>query len=186
MASIQAPTTAWMAYSDATILPPSSVYVGTFRVNEPSYVHLSSTNQPDNTLAQALEPISQLTFLKEYFAFEKAFSEDDYSTLFIPLQDSFIEELSTIRQNASLGFSYKDRKVKTEAQTRVEELLLRHMVPVKIQPKQIEYRNTRIATLGGTIQVNEKGEINNGVSTILQYIDLPRTTVFLISKEISS
>jgi hypothetical protein len=184
MASIQAPTTAWMAYSDATILPPSSLYVAPYKVSEPSYLRLSATKQPDSSLSQALEPIAQSAFLKEYFSFSNAFGEDDYYTLFVPLQDSFIEELATLRENASLGFSYKDRKVKTEAQTRVEEILLRHMVPVKIQPKQIEYRNTRIETLSGTISVSDRGEINDGVSTILQYIELPRATVFLISKEI--
>jgi uncharacterized surface protein with fasciclin (FAS1) repeats len=184
MASIQAPTTAWMAYSDATRLPPAQLYVGPFRQSEPSYTTLSAVKQPDQTLTQALEPIIHSAFLSAYFSFDRAFGDEDSYSLFVPLQDSIIEGLVNVHENANLGFSYKDRKFKTESRTRIDQILEQHMVPVKIQPKQIEYRNTRVSTLRGNIIINEKGEINDGVSTILQFIDLPRCTIFLISKEI--
>ena len=185
MASIQAPTTAWMAYSDATRLPSQHLYVGPYRVSEPSYVQLSATKQADSALTHALEPIIHSPFLTAYFSFDRAFGEDDYYTLFVPLQDGVMEGLVDMRDNAALGFSHKDKKFKAESQTRIEQLLLRHMVAVKIQPKQVEYRNTRISTLGGAIRIDEQGEIDDGVSTVLQYIDLPRCTIFLISKEIA-
>ena len=184
MSSIQAPTTAWMAYSDATILPPTSVYVGPYRLNEPSSYQKSVQSQPDRQLAEALQTLPS-AFLTSYLSFSKAFTEDDYYTLFLPLDSSVLEGLLDVQENASQGYSYKDRKFKAEAQTRIEDILMNHMVNVKINPQQIQYRNTRITPINqNVIRINEQGEINDGASMIQQYITLPNAVIYLISKEI--
>jgi uncharacterized surface protein with fasciclin (FAS1) repeats len=184
MSSIQAPTTAWMAYSDATILPPTSVYVGPYRLNEPESYEKSVERQPDRQLAEALQSLSS-PFLTSYLSFSRVFTEDDYYTLFLPLDSSVLEGLLDVQENAAQGYSYKDRKFKAEAKTRIEDILMNHMVSVKINPQQIQYRNTRITAINqNVIHINEQGEINDGVSVVQQYIILPNCVIYLISKEI--
>lgn len=183
MSSIQAPTTAWMAYSDATLMPPPTLYVAPFRPSVSSYSQ-EEERVIDPRLVETLSAVSS-PFLTAYYLSKKAFGEDDQYTLFFPLESSHIEGLMDVRENASLGYSYKDRKFKAESESRLEEILQNHMVAIKINPRQIQYRNTRVSTVGGgVIHIDEKGSINDGVSQIHQYLILPNCTVFIISKEI--
>jgi uncharacterized surface protein with fasciclin (FAS1) repeats len=177
-----------MAYGEEEVVPPSNLYVGPYRSPTPSYTlqnySLQEQKEPDQQLLQALSALNS-PFLNAYYSSGKAFGAGERYTIFLPMDSSIIERLMDVKENASLGFSYKDRKYKTEAATQIENILLNHLVNTKIQPKQIEYRNTKIRSLNqSVINVNEQGEINNGASTILQYIDLPNASVFLISKEI--
>jgi hypothetical protein len=187
MTSIQTPTTAWMAYSEETILPPPSRYVGPYRAAKASYTDdLTSLDpkEPDSLLIETLAAFTS-PFLVAYYGFDRAFGADDHYTLFLPMNSSTIDSLLQLKQNSELGFSYKDRKYKTEAKSRIEEILMNHMVPVKINPRQIEYRNTRLSALNGTtIHMNEYGQINEGRSAIQQYITLPNSTIFFITEEI--
>jgi hypothetical protein len=184
MASIQAPTTAWMAYADNTRLPPTSLYVGPYRVSTPSYTEQREEEVADPQLQLALKDYPS-SFLTTYFSFYRAFKEAEHYTLFVPLESPVLDELLTLSQNTKLGYSYKDRKYNKEADNRIEKLLLRHMVGIMIQPRQIEYRNTRVHTLGGeVIHINEQGEINEGVTRIEKYLTLPTCTIFFITKEV--
>ena len=184
MSSIQGPTTAWMAYSDATILPPTSIYVGPYRLTEESSYEKPEVKQPDRQLAEMLKEYSS-PFLEAYLSSPKAFSEDDYYTLFLPLDCSVIEGLIDVQENAAQGYSYKDRKFKAEATTRINDILMNHMVNVKINPQQIQYRNTKITPINeNVIRINEQGEINDGESIVQKYITLPNAVVYFISKEI--
>lgn len=183
MSSIQAPTTAWMAYSDATRMPPPTLYVAPFRASLTSY-NQEEERVVDPRLVETLSSVSS-PFLTAYYLSKKAFGEDDHYTLFFPLDSSHIEGLMDVHENASLGYSYKDKKFKAESESRLEQILQNHMVSVKINPRQIQYRNTRVTTVGGAvIHIDEQGSINDGVSNIHQYLTLPNCTVFIISKEI--
>lgn len=185
MTSIQAPITAWMAYSDATEMPPPTLYIAPFRPPVSSYPATEEAKPSDHRLAEALQSFSS-PFLTAYFLSKKAFGADDRYTLFVPLQAPVIEGLVDVYENASLGFSYRDRKFKAESEKRLEDLLQNHMVNVKIEPRQVEYRNTRIEAVNSSvIHIDEQGEINDGVSRIKQYITFPNCTVFLITNEIS-
>lgn len=185
MTSIQAPITAWMAYSDATEMPPPTLYIAPFRPPVSSYPATEEPREADPRLAEVLRSFSS-PFITAYFLSKKAFGADDRYTLFVPLQAPVVEGLVDVYENASLGFSYRDRKFKAESEQRLEELLQNHMVSVKIEPHQVEYRNTRVEAVNhSVIHINEQGEINDGVSQIQKYISLPNCTVFLISKEIS-
>lgn len=187
MTSIQAPTTAWMAYAEETVLPPATRYVGPYRSARPSYTDdLTSLDpkEPDQLLIQTLEAFTS-PFLYAYYSFDRAFGADDHYTLFFPMNSQTIESLLQVKQNSELGFSYKDRKFRTESKSRLEEILMNHMVPVKINPRQIEYRNTRVSALNGsTIHIDSYGQINEGRSSIQQYITLPNSTIFFITEEI--
>jgi uncharacterized surface protein with fasciclin (FAS1) repeats len=191
MVSLQVADSPWLTYGDASGTPESQFYVAPYRISQPSYhyeLSLENAKEQDSTLATILEPY-QNSFYTLYFR-NPTFDVNDYYTIFYPMETPLLDELLTRQTNASLGFSYKDRKFKTDSDVKIKTLLDRHLLNVQIQPQQVEYRNTRLTLLSGeTINIDDHGYIYSSAPStdnrIRKYIKKGNVTVFFIDKEIN-
>jgi len=184
MASIQTADTAWLAYGDSESVPGPSFYLSPFKTPSSSYPVLTAPlNRSDHTVLHAIYPSYLTSFLSAYTRYPKAFADTDSYTLFLPLTSPIVDELVRISSND--GHSHKDRKFRTEADLRLESLLRRHMVPVKILPPQIEYRTTSIEALEDRIAIDETGALNGDpTNRIESFLVFPHATVFFTTHEI--
>jgi hypothetical protein len=184
MASIQAANTAWLAYGDSESVPGPSLYLAPFKTPSSSYPVLTApVDRSDHTVLHAIYPAYLTSFLSAYTRYPKAFADTDSYTLFLPLSSPIADELIQVSSND--GHSHKDRKFRTEADFRLETLLRRHMVPVKILPPQIEYRTTSIEALEDRIAVDQHGSLNGDpTNRIESFLLFPHATVFFTTHEI--
>lgn len=167
-----------------------SVLCRPYRLSQPSYhyeLSLANPKESDDSLAKDLLPY-QNSFYTLYFQ-HPVFDVNDYYSIFYPLETPLLDELWERETNASLGFSYKDRKFKTDSEVKIKSLLDRHLVNVQIQPQQVEYRNTRLALLSGeTVNIDDHGYIYSSEpridNRIRKYLKKGNVTVFFIDKEI--
>lgn len=191
MVSLQVADSHWLTYGDASETPDSQYYVAPYRLSQPSYQYelsLANPKESDSSISSVLLPY-QNSFYTLYFQ-NPIFDVNDYYTLFYPLDTPLLDELLTLHTNSSLGFSYKDRKFKTDSDVKIQSLLKRHLVPIQIQPHQIEYRNTRLTLLSGdTISIDDHGYLYSSEPTtdnrIRKYIKKDNYTIFFIDKEIN-
>lgn len=185
MVSLQFSDSPWLATSEESGVPDDSHYIAPFRSNEPSYtteLSLAEPLVPDTELYDTLLPY-QNSFFDLYFN-NPLFGVNDSYTIFYPLSTTIIDQLHTVKKNTSMGFSYKDSKFNTDSSSKLESLLKRHLVSIQINPRQIEYRNTRITMMSGeTIDIDQDGMIH-GDNRIRQYIKKNNVSVFFIDKEI--
>lgn len=190
MVSLHVADSPWLSTGDASGTPDSKYYVAPYRISQPSYeseLSLANPKETDSSISSVLLPY-QNSFYTLYFK-NPPFDVNDYYTIFYPLETPLLDNLVTTQTNSSLGFSYKDRKFKTDSSVKLERLRDRHLVSVQIQPHQVEYRNIRLTMLSGeTVTIDDHGYIYStepsADNRIRKYIKKANYTIFFIDKEI--
>jgi hypothetical protein len=182
MVSLQTADSAWMAFAEHELVPHASEYIAPYKTSAPSYPTFS---EPVSTTdLRVLDVLAQhpTSFASAYRTYARAFGPDERYTLFVPLSSPRVDALLRMRAENE-GFSHKNAKLRAEADLQLEHLLRRHMVPVRILPAQLEYRNTTVATHDAPVNINARGELGAG-NRVESYLVMPHATLFFITREL--
>lgn len=182
MVSLQAESTPWFHYQQD--LPSEDEYVSTYEPTScPSYecdTQLLSKPNGDPLVEQDIQRYLQNVFVYEYL-FSPLRGSDSY-TLFLPIQCPRMN--LAVTDMILQGESWEDRTRRAEGKKERDHLLLTHLCPYQIYPEQVQERDTRITTHGGTFMINSYGWITptNCIHYVKEY---PHATVFFITTEIN-
>lgn len=185
MVSIQAESSPWFHYHP--VMPSEQEYVSTFIPTlVPSYeadMRMLPTSIGDTEVEEKIITYLQNPFVAAYLTSPLRFSSSDRYTLFIPIICPQTEE--SLLMQFHKGKSFEDRELRVQGLAWREALLLRHMVPHRILPDQIQNQEVHIESKNGFFNVNAYGWIDPD-NMIEHYIEFPHATIFFIQREIRS
>ncbi len=163
--------------------PFISQYVPANYKGESSYeIQLKETYPIDQDVVDVIKNIVSNPFVETYQICSFAYSSIDSYTLFVPF--SCKQLTRAIEQWNRPGFSFQDRVLRTEAYAVIENILKQHMVSYRIDPSQLQHRDTTIESLGEIFFVNKEGYINKTDNKIEKFITFKHATVFFCTREI--
>jgi hypothetical protein len=181
MASTQQSIFPWYTFDREE--PSVSQYVPANYKGESSYeIPLKETYPIDQDVVDVIKNVVSNMFVETYQLCSFAYSSHDSYTLFVPLTCKQLTR--AIEQWNRPGFSFQDRVMRTEAYTVMENIVKQHMVSYRIEPSQLEHRDTTIESLGEIFFVNKEGYINQTDNKIEKFITFKHATVFFCTREI--